>query len=71
MKAILVIDIDEKYIGAVGTEIQFFNRKYSCKWKLKPIPEPKEPSVDSAKEYWFACGFNDCLEEIMGEGETE
>lgn len=31
---------------------------------LKPMPEPKEPSVDSTKEYWFACGFNDCLEEI-------
>ena len=41
MKAILVIDIDEKYIDSFGAEIQFNNQKYNCSWELKPMPEKK------------------------------
>ena len=72
MKAILVIDIDEKYIGSIGTEIQFINQKYNCKWKLKPIPEKKEPFgyLDMGNEDGlYEKGWNDCIEEIMGETE--
>ena len=66
MKAILVVDIDDdiRYYGV--TVYHYPSRSFvqSMNANLKPLPEPKEPSVDSAKEYWFACGFNDCLEEI-------
>ena len=41
MKALLVFDIDEKYIGAIGDEIKFINNTYKCNWKLKNIPEKK------------------------------
>ena len=59
MKAVLIIDIDEKYIGAIGTEIQFANRKYNCKWELKPMPKRKNEYTDID-----AVGWNKCLEEI-------
>ena len=66
MKAILVIDIDEKYIGAIGTEIQFINQKYNCKWKLKPMPERKPTDF---MNYWFNQGWNALHEELVGEDE--
>ena len=64
MKAILVIDIDEKYIGSIGTEIQIINQKYNCKWELKPLPKHKNEYTDID-----AIGYNKCLDEILGETE--
>lgn len=67
MKAILVIDVDEKYIGAIGTEIQFINQKYNCKWKLKPMPEKRNYSEELADTRGFDMyteGWNACLEEL-------
>lgn len=67
MKAILVIDINEKYIGAIGTEIQFINQKYNCKWKLKPMPEKRKYSEELADTRGFDMymeGWNACIEEI-------
>lgn len=32
---------------------------------LRPLPKEKETYVkDKAKDYWLACGWNACLEEI-------
>ena len=73
MKAILVIDIDEKYIGEIGNKIRFFNQTYDCKWKLKPIPQkrilPKEmvDGTNYGEEPWFSDGYNACIDEILGE----
>lgn len=72
MKAIAIIEVPEGGKGKwyIDGEIRYTENKSLMKKfdvemiPLKPLPEPKEPSVDSAKEYWFACGFNDCLEEI-------
>ena len=69
MKAILVIDIDEKYIDSFGTEIQLINQKYNCKWKLKPMPNKKEENDDGThfswhSNDWWSAGWNACLEEI-------
>lgn len=69
MKAILVIDIDEKYINSFGTEIQFINQKYNCKWKLKPMPERVKENVMKGmpNEEWqmlYDEGWNDCIKEI-------
>lgn len=64
MKAMLVIDIDEKYIGSFGTDIQFINRKYNCKWKLKPMPERKPTDF---LNYWFNQGWNALHDELVGD----
>ena len=64
MKAILVVDVDEKYLNAIGTEIQFINQKYNCKWGLKPIPEKKQHEDEIDYEYGYIDGWNECLEEI-------
>ena len=72
MKAILVIDIDEKYIGSIGTEIQFINQKYNCKWKLKPMPNDYPPyakirnqNLYTEEEFdAYEKGWNDCIEEL-------
>ena len=74
MKAILILNLDNiddvKYcqIGGDGNIylIRPNENRASIVGKiknLKPMPKIKEPSVDNAKEYWFACGFNDCLED--------
>lgn len=66
MKAILVIDIDEKYIGAIGTEIQIINQKYNCKWKLKPMPERHGDLIDRQAliDNGIKKGFCDWYDEI-------
>ena len=64
MKAILVIDIDEKYIDSFGTEVQLINQKYNCKWKLKPMPERKPTDF---MNYWFNQGWNALHKKIFGE----
>ncbi len=69
MKAILVMDIDEKYIGSIGTEIQFINQKYNCTWKLKPMPKTKQHEEEIDYEYGYIDGWNACLDEITGETE--
>lgn len=73
MKAILVMDIDEKYIGSIGTEIQFINQKYNCKWELKPMPQKKShiegswnaEKIETTNDY--EDGWNACLKEIENE----
>lgn len=70
MKAVLVIDIDEKYIDSFGTEIQFINQKYNCKWELKPMPEKNTWGITKNGHVTeYAEGWNDCLAEITGETE--
>ena len=65
MKAILAMDIDEKYIGSIGTEIQFINQKYNCKWKLKPMPQKKKEDLDIPTfSSSFERGWNACLEAL-------
>ena len=66
MKAILVIDIDEKHIGKIGTEIQIINQKYNCKWELKPMPKKKNTPLTEYNliEAIYENGWNDCLDEI-------
>ncbi len=71
MKAILVLDVDEKYIGSIGTEIQFINQKYNCEWKLKPLPK-MSGLVHQDTDGWcelseYGRGWNDCLDEIFGD----
>ncbi len=67
MKAILVIDINEKYIGSFGTRIQFMNREYDCNWKLKPMPQKMKHKDEIDYEYGYIDGRNDLIDEITGE----
>ena len=67
MKAILVIDVEEKYIGSFGTEIEFINRKYNCNWKIKQIPQKKQHEEEIDYDYGYIDGWNDCLQEIENE----
>ena len=80
MKALLVINMPKRcddeqcvlcYDGAMcsylgrwmGNETE---RPTDC--TLRPLPQEKETYVkDKAKDYWLACGWNDCLDEITGE----
>lgn len=46
----------------VGEIMQFVNPI------IKPMPETKETyPKEKAKDYWLACGYNDCIDEILGD----
>lgn len=67
MKAILVIDVDDKYLGKEISLIKFTDdNAIYCKGELKPLPQEKEEKCYPSNEYIeaFNQGYNQCLEEI-------
>lgn len=65
MKAILVIDLPEEYIGSVidvklYSEEKVVHEHYVN--KLKPLPQKK--NTDFHPNVVYANGWNDCLEEL-------
>lgn len=75
MKAILVIDVDDisRYHADVYKEDDKGNGeivKSDC--PLKPLPQKKERELWEGRYtnyYLYRCGWNDCLDEILGETE--
>ena len=65
MKAILVVDVDDKYLGKEISLIKFTDgNAIYCSEELKPMPQRKE--FDNQIPYEKG-GWNDCLDEIVGE----
>ena len=72
MKAILVIDVDDKYLGKEISLIKFTDgNAIYCSAELKPMPQKKEVSDDSyvADYVDFDLGWNACIDTITGETE--
>lgn len=71
MKAILVIDMPESYMGSV-IDVKLYGKEKVVHEhyvnKLKPLPQKVEMDFN---EYYegMADGWNDCLDEIVGETE--
>lgn len=77
MKAILVIDVDDKYLGKEISIIKFAdNNAIYCSEELKPLP-PKitkeywtcEDGTERYDAKWRKCearGYNACIDEILG-----
>lgn len=80
MKAILVIDIDNINIDIENTQATYIELQHNTTtiqmallnhW-LKPLPQKK--TTDSRKmatieEIWWNGGYNNCIDEILGEEE--
>jgi len=72
MKAILILDIPDKFMGATfeitkpNTSIVFFA-------EAKPMPDEKEQwnkwELDFRDESSYRAGWNDCRKSIIGETE--
>ena len=77
MKAILVIDVDEKSIGREVNYIRVQGNGYSYIVKavgedvrLRPLPQRKETNGKEPFEiFMHREGWNQCLDEILGETE--
>lgn len=75
MKAILVIDIDEKIHNSNVTSISFENKEtifFMKEVKFKPMPERKYvfQGMKGYTRMVNECkGWNDCIDEILGEEE--
>ena len=78
MKAVLVIDVDEKSIGRKVNYISVQGGGYSyivgtmgMDARLRPLPEKMIPEMVIGNKFAEGCvqGWNDCLDEIMGETE--
>lgn len=77
MKAILVIDVDEKSIGREVNYIRVQGNGYSYIVKavgedvrLKPLPQKRtQPKYEDSISLGFRNGWNACLQEITGETE--
>lgn len=74
-KAILVIDVDEKFLGKEISLIKFTD-DYAiyCSEELKPLPKKyikiaqiENGIVKNNEEIQFMRGWNDCIDEISGE----
>lgn len=71
MKAVLVIDLPEEYMGSV-IDVKLFGKDKVVHEhyvnKLKPLPQKVEMDMN---EYYegMADGWNACIEEILGEAE--
>lgn len=72
MKAILVIDLEEDMIGEVDYTILTKENMCNGRAQLKPMPQKKEcyKLVELVTESdfmtGFKCGWNDCVDEILG-----
>ena len=74
MKAILVIDVDN--IDIENTQATYIELQCNSQTKqislinhwLKPMPKELEPAI-SEKYVDYCQGFNDCIDEILGETE--
>ena len=78
MKALIVIEIDEKRLMAESNDL--YDRLKGRKCELKPMPE-RHPIIEGRWMYEngtysepfgnkeYARGWNDCLNEILGETE--
>lgn len=80
MKAVIVIDVDEyaigrevNYISVQGGGMSYIVGTMGEDVRLRPLPERKdEGSVLKPlplEVYTFRYGFNECLDEIIGETE--
>lgn len=65
MKAIIVIEIDEKHLLKEANNL--YNRLNGYKCELKEMPKRKTPNgSDIFNDY--VRGYNDCIEEIENDG---
>ena len=73
MKAIILIELDEKHLPKQANDLYDRLKGYKC--ELMPLPEkrilPKEEIANTnyGEEPWFSDGWNACLKEITGETE--
>ena len=73
MKALIVIEIPEDHFLITANDL--YERLKGCKCDLKPMPKHNDyradTSFDQMKLYstGYADGWNDCLDEIIGETE--
>lgn len=71
MKALLVVDVDEKHMLLECNDL--YDRMKGRKCTLVRLPEKKEAKIvdssitDYIKQKLFADGWNACLEEILDE----
>lgn len=73
MKAILVIDVDDKYLGKEISLIKFTDdNAIYCSAELKPMPQ-KKYAIQGMKGYLSTVkeceGRNKCIDEILGGNE--
>lgn len=64
MKAILIIDVDDKLIGDVSYAIHASDNIISGKAKLKLLPRKKRP-LGSEWENSYVEGYNKCIDDIL------
>ena len=71
MKAVVVIDIPEIDFETckANVEIDVGKKKiFRSRRIIRPMPERK---VVDFMEYWYKQGWNDCINEILGEDNDE
>ena len=68
MKAIIVIEINEKHLMAESNDL--YDRLKGRKCELKPLPSFKAVDLNDTRDVMMFChGWNTCLGEITGETE--
>lgn len=65
-KVLLIMEIDDNDINKIGDKIVWHNEEFNVNWKLKKITTKKIPNgSDIFNDY--VNGWNDCIDEILGE----
>lgn len=67
MKAIIVIEIYENRLMAESNDL--YDRLKGRKCELKPMPEKYCTDGDDIEEDSYWQGWNECIDEILGETE--
>lgn len=76
MKAILMFDVDEHTYEAMieyftgDITLHFLGGEGCIDFKdvvLKPMPQKKNSELAMWSEYYLECGYNACIDEILGE----
>ena len=76
MRAVLVIDVEEKdigrkvnYVSVQGGGMSYIVGTMGYDARLRPLPQKAYGEFPCTYEYGFIDGYNKCLDEIMGETE--
>lgn len=71
-KAILVIDIPDEYVGS-NIDVNLYGKNHTIHEryvnKLKLMPEKMRTNADDIEEDSYWSGWNECIDEILGETE--
>lgn len=75
MKAILVIDIEKDVdIETLRADFEIYGDirvkpyyQFRKGVELKPMPQKKNSELAMWSEYYLECGYNKCIDEILGE----